>query len=143
MDTSLAELRSPLEGRPLHEALADRARTMAPDGGPQITVTGTAPPLSPLVAAHVYRIGCEALTNALRHAEATSIEVVLEPRRDGLCMTIADDGRGLPEERRQHATGILAMHGRAASIGAQLTISGRDGGGTRVLVDVTDREGTA
>jgi signal transduction histidine kinase len=92
--------------------------------------------MSPLVAAHVYRIGCEALTNALRHAEATTIDVTLEPRGGGLRMAIADDGRGLPEGRRPHATGILAMQGRAASIGAELTISARDGGGTRVLVDV-------
>src|SRR5918996_979630 len=55
MDTSLAELRSPLEGRPLDEALRARADELAPDGRPRITIGGTAPPLPPLVVAHVYR----------------------------------------------------------------------------------------
>jgi signal transduction histidine kinase len=137
MDTSLAELRSPLEGRPLHIALAERAESMAPEGGPAITVHGRAPDLPPLVAAHVYRIGCEALTNALRHAGATAIAVELEPQGAGLRMAIADDGSGLPGNRRPHATGILAMQARAASIGAQLHIGERGtGGGTEVVVEV-------
>lgn len=137
MDTSLAELRSPLEGRPLHIALAERAASMVPDGGPHITINGVAPELPPLVAAHVYRIGCEALTNALRHADATTIDVELESHGGGLRMAIADDGSGLADQRRPAATGIHAMRARAATIGAQLHIGARsDGGGTEVVVDV-------
>jgi signal transduction histidine kinase len=136
MDTSLAELRSPLEGRPLHEALAERAAELAARGGPTIEVHGTAPPLEPLVGAHVYRIACEAMTNALRHAEAERIDVLVETTQTGVRVNVVDDGVGLPDQRRPHATGILAMQSRAASIGADLSMHRTDGGGTHVLLDL-------
>jgi signal transduction histidine kinase len=141
MDTSLAELRSPLEGRPLHEALAARAAELSPDDSPRVAVTGTAPPLSPLVAAHVYRISCEAVTNALRHAEATQIDVVVEATEHGVRVNVIDDGVGIPERQRPQSTGILAMQSRADSIGATLSIRRRTGGGTHVLVDLAPNGG--
>ncbi len=137
MDTSLAELRSPLEGRPLHEALMARAREIAPGGRPVITVRGKAPRLEPLIAAHVYRIGCEALTNALRHADATRIDVELGARDGHLRMTVSDDGRGLPAELRPGASGLLAMENRAATIGARLDLTAPvRGSGTLIRLDV-------
>jgi signal transduction histidine kinase len=140
MDTSLAELRSPLEGRPLHEAFEVRARELATDGGPDITVRGRAGRLPPLVAAHVYRIGCEALTNALRHAEATVIDVTVEQSDGTLRVGVRDDGRGMPSDHRPHATGVLGMQSRAASIGAKLTVAPADGDrGTRVVVELPTR----
>jgi signal transduction histidine kinase len=143
MDTSLAELRSPLEGRPLDEALRSRARELAPTGSPRIEVEGAAPPLPPLVVAHLYRIGCEAITNALRHADATSIRVRLERNGSGLRMGVVDDGRGLPPERRHGATGLIAMESRAATIGARLAVGeGPEGRGTAIWLDVpTTRNG--
>jgi signal transduction histidine kinase len=138
MDTSLAELRSPLEGRPLEEALLARTRELAPaEGGPAIRVHGTAPRLEPLVAAHVYRIGCEAITNALRHAEAGRIDVELSASEDRLLLSVRDDGRGLPDDVRPGASGLLAMHNRAATIGARLQLLGStDGPGTVIHLDV-------
>jgi signal transduction histidine kinase len=137
MDTSLAELRSPLEGRPLDEALRARAEELAPDGHPAITVHGIAPPLEPLVQAHLYRIGCEAITNALRHADARAIDVWLEARGSGVRLGVADDGRGLPAEQRHGATGLIAMENRAATIGASLVVGpGPDGRGTAIVLDV-------
>jgi len=137
MDTSLAELRSPLEGRPLAEALRTRAAELSPGERPAIRVEGAAPPLPPLVVAHVYRIASEAITNALRHADATSIEVVLEPRGSALRMRVTDDGRGLPAERRHGATGLIAMESRAATIGAALAVGAGPGGrGTAIVLDV-------
>ncbi len=143
MDTSLAELRSPLEGRPLHEALAARADELSPDGGPQVVVSGRAPALPPLVAAHVYRISCEAITNALRHAEATRIDVVVESSGDGVRVNVLDDGVGMPDQGRPQSTGILAMRSRAASIGATLSIQPREQGGTHVLVQLAPNGGTS
>jgi two-component system sensor histidine kinase UhpB len=142
MDTSLAELRSPLEGRPLHEALAARAAELSSQDSPRVEVTGSAPALSPLVAAHVYRISCEAITNALRHAEATQIDVIVEATDDGVRVNVIDDGVGIPDRQRPRSTGILAMQSRAASIGATLSIRRRTGGGTHVLVDLAPNGGS-
>jgi signal transduction histidine kinase len=144
MDTSLAELRSPLEGRRLDEALRTRAQELSPDAAPAIAIDGSAPPLAPLVAAHVYRIACEAIVNALRHADARAISVRLTTRDEAFAVAVRDDGRGLPIGKRPGATGLRAMENRAATIGAELIVTTPpDGPGTLVelLVPLRDAEG--
>jgi signal transduction histidine kinase len=137
MDTSLAELRSPLEGRPLEQALRARADELAPEGRPRIAVRGAAPELSPLVAAHVYRIASEAMTNALRHADATTIEIAIDAADSRLRVRVRDDGRGLPEERRPGAHGLFAMESRAATIGGRLEIgTAETGRGTTIDLEI-------
>ncbi|RKQ93274.1 signal transduction histidine kinase [Solirubrobacter pauli] len=135
MDTSLAELRSPLEGRRLDQALRARAEEVSSDHGPRIVVDGEAPELPPLIGAHAYRITTEALTNALRHADATTIAIALERADGDLRVTVRDDGRGLPEQARPGATGLIAMENRAATIGARLTFATSDAG-TVIELDV-------
>lgn len=136
MDTSLAELRSPLEGRPLHRAFSARVAEMRSDGGPDIAVIGEAPPLAPLVAAHAYRIGCEALTNALRHADANDIELAMASDGSDFVLTVRDDGRGLGDAAtRAGATGLLAMQSRAETIGGRLAVEPPgDGRGTQITL---------
>jgi signal transduction histidine kinase len=137
MDASLAELRSPLEGRRLDDALRTRAAELAPTGVPEISVRGKAPPLPPLVGAHVYRIACEALTNALRHSDAGWIDVAIVSRDGRMRLSIRDDGRGLPKERRSGASGLVTMESRAGSIGASLIVRRPDDGvGTLIELDV-------
>jgi signal transduction histidine kinase len=137
MDTSLAELRSPLEGRLLHEALRERAAELAPDGRPRITVRGSAPELSPLVGAHLYRIGSEAITNALRHADATAIDVTIETAGTVLRLAVRDDGRGLPAERRPGGNGLFAIESRAATIGGRVDFGpATNGRGTAIALEV-------
>src|SRR3954454_11269826 len=65
METSVAELRTPLDGRPVDELLRERATALSRTGLPRIAVAGRLPALPPLVAAHTYRIAAEALTNAV------------------------------------------------------------------------------
>ncbi len=135
MDTSLAELRSPLEGRRLDAALRARATELDRADGPRIEVSGDAPELPPLVGAHAYRITSEALSNALRHADATSIAITFSREPHALRVQVRDDGRGLPEQARPGATGLIAMENRAATIGAQLTFS-TSSAGTRIELDI-------
>jgi signal transduction histidine kinase len=136
LDSSLAELRSPLDGRPLDEALRARAAELSTAGGPHVSVRGRAPELSPLAAAHAYRIGCEALTNALRHASAHEIEVTLEGDARHARLRVRDDGRGLPAQRRADAGGLVTMESRAASIGGRLELIAAEGGGTIVELEL-------
>jgi signal transduction histidine kinase len=141
MDTSLAELRSPLEGRRLDDALRARAEEIAPEGRPAITVRGRAPELPPLVGAHAYRIASEALTNALRHADARAIDISFDVHGSRLRLAVRDDGRGLPDSPRPGASGLLAMENRAASIGAQLSVAAA-APGTLIELDIPlDRNG--
>lgn len=136
MESSVAELQEPLLGRPLDVALRERAEQLTVAGGPDISVTGRLPELPPLQAAHAYRVGAEALTNAVRHAGARRIEVALE-QRDGLAhIAVSDDGAGLPEAPRPGSTGMLAMRSRARSIGGRLRLGpNEDGRGTLVTLE--------
>ncbi|HEX5923770.1 MAG TPA: ATP-binding protein [Baekduia sp.] len=135
METSVAELRTPLDGRPVDVLLRERAAELSQTGVARINVTGRLPALPPLVAAHTYRIAAEALTNAVRHAGCSSISVTLDNAPGTVTLTIADDGIGMPAEPRPGGHGLRSMHGRAETIGAQLHIGPGPGGrGTAVAL---------
>lgn len=86
----------------------------------------------------VFRIGQEALTNILRHAEATKVEILVEQVPGEFVLAIKDNGRGITEEEKcSHVSlGILGMQERAHLIGAQVDIIGTRGKGTLVTVRV-------
>jgi signal transduction histidine kinase len=87
------------------------------------------------VATHTYRIAVEAITNALRHADASTIEVVL--REDPPSVTVADDGRGVPDDTRPDGHGLRTMRNRAETIGARLEWHhGERGRGTAVTLEL-------
>jgi signal transduction histidine kinase len=139
METSVAELRTPLDGRPVDILLRERAAELSQTGVARIDVTGRLPALPPLVAAHTYRIAAEALTNAVRHANCSVIAVTLNGSgtgsADAITLTIADDGIGMPTEPRPGGHGLRSMHGRAETIGAELHIGPGPGGrGTAVAL---------
>jgi signal transduction histidine kinase len=143
MDTSVAELRAPLDGRPVDLLLRERARELAPASTARIEVTGGLPDLPPLVATHAYRIAAEALTNAVRHSGASRIDVELGADRDALWIVIRDDGAGLPDEARPGSHGVPSMRNRAETIGAALEMtSGPDGRGTVVSLSLPLRAPT-
>lgn len=83
----------------------------------------------------------EALHNALRHARATSIEMLLRNKADGgIVLVVCDDGRGfdtgtLPGPSRGHF-GVEGMLDRMQRIGGSLHIGSRPGAGTRVTAAV-------
>ena len=142
MDTTLAGLRSPLEGRALHEALARRAAELTVAGGLKVRVSGTAGPLPEPLATHAYRIGVEALTNAVRHAGARRVHAEIGGDAGALVLTVCDDGRGMPQPPGRSGTGLQAMHSRAASLGGRLDVGPGPGGrGTRVHLDIPRPEG--
>ena len=135
MDTSVAELQAPLEGRPVDLLLRERARELAPASPATIEVRGGLPDLPPMMATHAYRIATEALTNAVRHAGATAIVVELGFDAETLRIVVRDDGDGLPDEARPGSHGLPSMRNRAETIGAELDLSsGPDGRGTTVTL---------
>ncbi len=87
----------------------------------------------PATATHLYRIAQEAITNAIRHAQASHIRVALGTDSGHLTLTIQDDGVGMPAVFGEgRGLGIRLMRYRASLIGANLTIGPAMGGGTLV-----------
>ncbi len=94
------------------------------------------PPLSSELELVVYRVAQEALTNVLRHAHASRCVVSLEPGKQGIELTVSDDGRGLPEQPGDDTIGIEGMRERALLAGGTLEIESRSGQGTCVMLRV-------
>jgi ligand-binding sensor domain-containing protein/signal transduction histidine kinase len=106
----------------------------------RLTVEGTPAPLPSAVETELLRITQEAVTNALKHAEARHIEVRLCYEESGVTLTVSDDGRGFEPEGAQGALtghfGLTGMRERAARLG-RLQLTSRPGHGTTVAVTVS------
>lgn len=88
-----------------------------------------------------YLIGREALVNAIRHANATSIEAKIEYSPTHLRVLIRDDGCGIDaqivqSERASHC-GLLGMRERAKGIGAEVRIYSKRRAGTEVEISLS------
>src|SRR3954453_19955436 len=100
---------------------------------------GEVPRLEAGPATQVLRIAQEALGNALRHSDASRIDVRLENGSGRLVLSVADDGRGFdPAARavRGRRLGLTSMEERAAELGGTLAIDSAEGQGTRVRLEV-------
>jgi two-component system sensor histidine kinase UhpB len=86
----------------------------------------------------VFRILQEALTNVLRHAQATRVDIKLDEENNYFSLSISDNGKGITEceKSEQLSLGILGMRERAHLIGAEIDIKGVAGKGTVVTVRV-------
>lgn len=83
----------------------------------------------------LYRICQEATNNVLRHAQASTIEVLLEERDETVRLTMQDDGVGLSPDRAV-GFGLLGMRERATLVGGEFEVDSPPEGGTRVRVKV-------
>ncbi len=102
----------------------------------RIIVDGRQRPLHPLLRDDVYRIGREALINAIRHARARNIEVELTYSERQLRVQVRDDGCGIDSDilttGRDGHWGLSGMRERADQIGARLRVYSRVDGGTEI-----------
>lgn len=83
-----------------------------------------------------FRIFQETLTNIIRHAKATRVEVNLAHHGDALVLTVRDNGRGITEREIVNATsiGLIGMRERAAQVGGEVLFFGLPGNGTTVTL---------
>jgi signal transduction histidine kinase len=125
IETSLTELRTPLERGGLIEGVRKRAAELERLSGVRIEVTGESPALAATTTAHAFRVIGEAMTNAVRHAVATRMRVSLTVHGGVFTAEVTDNGRGLPVERRPGSNGIRSMKRRAAMLGGRLHIGSR------------------
>jgi signal transduction histidine kinase len=86
----------------------------------------------------VFRIFQEALTNVLRHAQATKIDVNMKEEGGEFILSISDNGRGIREDEKsnQMSLGLLGMQERAHLVGGNVDIIGIEGTGTVVTVRI-------
>ena len=87
------------------------------------------------VATHLFRIAQEAVTNAVRHANARHLAVRFVRTNQGdVELSVSDDGDGMPDRRRPgQGVGLQIMKYRAQAIGAEFEIHPGVGGGTVVV----------
>jgi len=85
-----------------------------------------------------FRIFQESLTNVVRHANATRVDVRLWEQDGNLLMEIRDNGRGISESdwTNTRSIGVLGMRERASLLGGELTITGVPEQGTTVRVRI-------
>jgi signal transduction histidine kinase len=85
----------------------------------------------------LYRIVQEALTNVVKHAEATTVSILLLRRDGSATVVIEDDGRGFdPGNTRAGSFGLEGMRERAELHDGRLTIETSPGAGTTLVVEV-------
>jgi signal transduction histidine kinase len=88
----------------------------------------------------ILRIVGEALSNAARHAGASTVNIDLGNRDGRLHVAVCDDGRGFDAEAERVAErgfGLRSMHERALLVGGDLRLESVPGGGTRVEIAIT------
>ena len=85
-----------------------------------------------------FRIFQEALTNIIRHANATKVEVRLAEIGGQVVLEIRDRGRGISEEEiySKNSIGLLGIRERATLLGGSVQIEGTPGKGTTLTVRI-------
>ena len=113
-------------------------------GLPEVKVEIIGPPrqLPSSCEHHLLRIAQEAITNAVKHAQARSINVTVDYSRPNFKLIVVDDGAGfVPESVKPGMqAGHFGLHGlrvRAQKIGAQLDIASETGKGTSITVKLS------
>nr|WP_246400840.1 sensor histidine kinase [Jiangella mangrovi] len=128
-------LRSPQPGL---EALPDLVRRVG-DTGLTATLTedGDARPLPPDLAATAYRIVQESLTNTVKHAAASAVDVRLTWSDSELRIEVSDDGAGAPSSIDGTGNGLIGMRERVAAASGSFDAGPGPGGvGFRVRASV-------
>jgi signal transduction histidine kinase len=90
--------------------------------------------LDSITATHLYRIGQEAVINAIKHGHVSKLNVELSHLNGELILSVSDDGIGLPESMpKEHGLGLRIMTSRAGMIGAKFSAKNKSEGGTIVV----------
>jgi PAS domain S-box-containing protein len=122
----------------LEEAIEWQARQFQDRTGIPVhyEYAGTGVELNPTQSTAVFRIFQEALTNVLRHARATRVDVTVAVDTGMFVLMIGDNGRGITESEQtdERSIGLLGMRERAHLIGGEIDVSGIEGEGTTVIL---------
>ena len=120
-----------LESAGVAEAL--RAVVAAADGTVELRATGVQRYPAPIEAT-AYFCCLEALQNAAKHAQASSVLVELVGTPESLELTVVDDGRGFDLRSGVGGSGLTNLRERVESVGGELSVTAAPGLGTRIRV---------
>jgi two-component system sensor histidine kinase UhpB len=120
----------------LRNALRALVASVARDARLDVTpeIDPDLPSLTPEQELVVYRVAQEALTNAVRHADADALRVSLRQGNGAVVLRIEDDGRGFDPALVSTASGIRGMRERALLVRARLEVDSAPGQGTAVIL---------
>ncbi|WP_245602111.1 GAF domain-containing sensor histidine kinase [Peribacillus kribbensis] len=108
----------------------------------QFEKRGTDFVLSPMAEKVLYDSFQESIQNAIKHAEASRIEVLLSNQADHILLKVKDNGKGFSlfqamiKAQKQPHFGIMQMNDAAEKLNASLQIDSKEGEGTKVLIMV-------
>jgi NarL family two-component system sensor histidine kinase LiaS len=90
--------------------------------------------LSPESERTLFRITQEALANTARHGQASHVELHLKYERDGVTLTIADDGRGFDPTVPSPGLGLRSMRERVQLLDGEIVVDSAPGKGCTIVV---------
>lgn len=125
----------------LEGGLGDALRTLADGvggvGGCAVRVeVSPLPPINEEVELVLFRVSQEALTNVVRHSNATNASIELSAHNDLVRLTIEDDGVGFDSHAETDRLGLAGVQERVELVGGVLRVTSAPGTGTAVTVDV-------
>jgi signal transduction histidine kinase len=91
-------------------------------------------PLAMEVRRNIYLIAKEAINNAMKYAECTSVKITFRQEHPGLVMEISDDGKGFNPDSSTSRNGIKNMKLRASQIKSAIEIKSSPGKGTQITL---------
>lgn len=139
-DAALTEVRRTIgelrDEMPLTDSLAHHVDTVRAFARVpiELVIEGDGEP-EQVVAGEVLRMAQEALSNALRHSGCSRVAIELQLDRDGLVLSVVDDGSGIGPDV-QAGVGLASMRERAEAVGGDIRIGPAPGGGTEVELEV-------
>ncbi|MGB9225395.1 PAS domain-containing sensor histidine kinase [Mycobacterium sp.] len=119
--------RSSTDETGLRERLDEVISELAKDLTTTVHYKGPLSVVEATLAEHAQAVVEEAIGNAARHAEATKVSVVVDVA-DELCIDVADNGKGIPNN--VSGNGLVKLRQRAEAVGGTFAISDAPGGGT-------------
>lgn len=90
----------------------------------------------------LYRVVQEAVTNVVRHARATRVDLLVERSGERVMVMIEDDGVGFDQHKLQRPDhlGLLGLRERAEALNGTLTVESSPGAGTTIVVEVSSAD---
>ena len=128
--STMWELQHPIDAGPIFEGrefgrvLRAHASTFTPITSipTEVEQSGKEPRLSTVTRGLLFAIAHNAMTNAFRHARADRVAIALNFDGDGLRMSVADDGIGLPEDYAERGHGFRNMRRDVERMGGSLDV---------------------